>query len=171
MQLEIDHWMIRSWRHEDVASLVKYANNRKISINLRDSFPFPYPVGDAEDWVRCATEHDPETNFAIAGRKEAIGGIGLRLGSDVFRRTAEIGYWLGEPHWGKGIATKAVEAFTEFAFSNFEIERVQAIVYEWNTASARVLEKAGYALEGRLRKSVTKDGMTIDQFVYARVLE
>ena len=95
----------------------------------------------------------------------------MRLGSDVFRRTAEIGYWLGEPHWGKGIATKAVEAFTEFAFSNFEIERVQAIVYEWNSASARVLEKAGYALEGRLRKSVIKDGMTIDQFVYARVLE
>ena len=89
----------------------------------------------------------------------------------MFRRSAEIGYWLGEPFWGGGIAIKAVKAFTEYAFAQFDLARIQAIVYEWNTASARVLEKAGYACEGRLRKSVTKDEKTIDHYVYAILWE
>lgn len=138
---------------------------------MRDSFPFPYTVEDARAWIGFASGQCPETNFAIADVEEAIGGIGLRLGEDVFHRTAEIGYWLGEPHWGKGIATRAVQALTDYAFQSFDLARIQATVYEWNPASARVLEKAGYVCEGRLRKSITKDGKTIDQFLYARVLE
>jgi RimJ/RimL family protein N-acetyltransferase len=171
MVLTIGEWVIRSWQPSDEPALVKYANNRNVSLNMRDAFPYPYTAQDARDWVRLAAGQDPETNFAIATGEEAIGGIGLRLGEDVFRRSAEMGYWLGEPFWGGGIATRAVKAFTEYAFAQFDLARIQAIVYEWNPASSRVLEKAGYACEGRLRKSVTKDGKTIDHYVYAILRE
>jgi RimJ/RimL family protein N-acetyltransferase len=115
--------------------------------------------------------HEPETNFAIAVAGEAVGGIGFILQPDVARRSAEIGYWLGEEFWGRGIATEAVIAMTARAFANHDLCRVYAHVFEWNRASARVLEKAGYEFEGRLRKSVTKDGKTIDQLMYAVVRE
>ena len=167
MQLDIGEWQIRSWRPGDESALVKYANNRKIWLNLRDAFPHPYTEDNARAWIRFATAQDPEMNFAIASYEEAIGGIGLHLQQDVHRRSAGIGYWLGEPYWGKGIATWAVQALTEYAFANFDLVRIFGEVFEWNPASARVLEKAGYACEGRFRKSVTKDGKTIDQLVYA----
>ena len=169
MRLEFEKWLIRSWTPEDVSALVKYANNRRVSITLRDAFPYPYTPKDAEAWLQFVAQEKPETNFAIATAEEAIGGIGLALGNDVFRRSAEIGYWLGEPYWGQGIATGAVRALTEFAFHTFDLARIEARVYENNPASARVLEKAGYLCEGRLRKSVTKDGRTMDHFLYARV--
>ena len=171
MQLYIGEWQIRSWQPDDEAALVRYANNRKVWLNLRDAFPFPYTVQDARTWIQLATEESPETNFAIASNQEAIGAIGLRLGEDVFVRSAEVGYWLGEPYWGMGIATKAVKAITEYAFANFGLVRIQANVFEWNPASARVLEKAGYVCEGRLRKGVTKDGKTIDHYIYAILRE
>ena len=171
MLLRIGDWAIRSWREGDEASLVKYANNRQVSDNLRDAFPYPYTADDARAWIRFASQQEPETNFAIADSREAMGGIGLRLGEDVFRRTAEIGYWLGEPFWGRGIATEAVKALTIYAFRNFDLARIQAIVYEGNPASGRVLEKAGYILEGRSQMSITKAGRTFDHFNYARVIE
>lgn len=171
MLINLGDWQIRSWLPTDVASLVKYADNRNVSINLRDAFPHPYTSEHAQTWIRLASGQDPETNFAIANSVEAVGGIGLRLSEDVFRRTGEIGYWLGEPFWGKGIATRAVVAMTDFAFTQFDLVRLQAHVFEWNPASARVLEKAGYSLEGRLRKSITKEGKTIDRFLYAKIRE
>lgn len=171
MLIDLGNWQVRSWLPGDEASLVKYANNRNISINLRDAFPFPYTSAHARNWIQLASGQQPETSYAIATREEAIGGIGLRLGEDVFRRTAEIGYWLGEPFWGMGIATRAVMAVTDFAFSEFDLDRIFAHVFEWNPASARVLEKAGYCLEGRLRKSITKEGKTIDRFLYAKIRE
>ena len=171
MQLDIGEWQVRSWRPEDEGAIVKYANNRKVWINLRDRFPHPYTAKDARDWIQSATQQNPETHFAIASAQEAIGGIGFRLQEDVHRRSAEIGYWLGEPFWGKGIATRALCALTEYAFTHFDLVRIYATVFEWNPASARVLEKAGYQYEGRLRKSVTKDGKTIDQLLYALLRE
>lgn len=171
MLIELGEWRIRSWHPEDEASLVKYANNRNISINMRDTFSYPYTLEHAIEWIRVATSQAPETNFAIATPKEVIGGIGLRLGEDVHRRTAEIGYWLGEPYWGLGIATRAVMAVTEHAFARFDLQRIEAHVYEWNPASARVLEKAGYLLEGRLRKSITKEDRTMDLLLYAKVMQ
>jgi RimJ/RimL family protein N-acetyltransferase len=167
MQLDIGEWQIRSWRPGDEAALVKYANNRKIWLNLRDAFPYPYTWDDARAWLQFATAENPEMNFAIASPQEAIGGIGFQLQKDVHRRSAVIGYWLGEPYWGKGIATRAVQALTEYLFANFDLARIFAKVFGWNPASARVLEKAGYTCEGRFRTSVTKDGKTIDQLVYA----
>ena len=89
----------------------------------------------------------------------------------MYRRSAEIGYWLGEPFWGRGIATAALRAVTDYAFAQHDLVRLHAAVYEWNPASARVLEKVGYVLEGRLRKSVTRDGQTIDGLLYARIRE
>ncbi|MDE2843555.1 MAG: GNAT family protein [Chloroflexota bacterium] len=171
MKIEIGDWQIRSWLNEDEASLVKYANNRAVSMNLRDAFPYPYTQRDARDWIRTVSRQVPESQWAIASGEEAIGGIGLQLGDDIFRRTAKIGYWLGEPFWGIGIATRAVEEVTNYAFSQFDLDRIHAEVFEWNPASARVLEKAGYCLEGRLRRRVIKAGKTIDCFLYAKIRE
>jgi RimJ/RimL family protein N-acetyltransferase len=167
MHIDLGEWQLRSWQPGDKGALVKYANNRKVWINLRESFPHPYTETDAEAWIRQAREQKPETQFAIASSLEAIGGIGLHLQQDVYRRSAEVGYWLGEPFWGKGIATKALRALTEYAFTQFDLARLFATVFEWNPASARVLEKAGYRCEGCLRKAVTKDGKTIDEFLYS----
>jgi RimJ/RimL family protein N-acetyltransferase len=169
MRLELSHAVVRSWKLSDVESLVRHANNRKIWRNLRDAFPHPYTTQDARRWIRSAAKAIPETNFAIAVDDEAIGGIGIALREDVFRRSAEIGYWLGEAYWGRGFATEALKAMTEYAFANFDLSRLYAGVFEWNTASMRVLEKAGYEFEARLRRSVLKDGQLIDELVYALV--
>ena len=171
MELIIGDWWIRSYRTDDAESLARYANNRNVSRNMRDTFPYPYTLQDAQQWIQLARRQRPEANFAIASASEVIGGIGLTFRNDVHRRTAEIGYWLGEPFWGRGIATAALRALSEYAFDEHDLARLEAYVYEWNPASMRVLEKAGYVREGRLRQSVTKDGATIDQFLYARVLD
>jgi len=115
------------------------------------------------------TAADPRTVFAIASPTEAIGSIGLMLGADVHRFTAELGYWLAEPFWGQGIMTRAVQAMVEFAFAELKLHRVRAEPYAANPASARVLEKAGFLLEGRLRASACKEGRVLDQLLYARV--
>lgn len=146
---------------------MRYANNRNIWINLRDRFPHPYTAGDARRWLDMVVDQKPETNFAIAIADEAVGGIGFTVQPDVGRRSAEIGYWLGEDFWGRGITTEALIAVTDYAFSHYDVCRLFAHVFDWNDASARVLEKAGYTFEGRLLKSVTKDGQTIDQLMYA----
>ena len=167
LELKLSRFIIRDWRPEDKSSLVKYANNRNVWINLRDRFPYPYTFSEAEWWIREATEATPPTHFAIVLDGSAIGGIGLEMNTDVFRKSAEIGYWLGEPFWGQGIATEAVRVMTDYAFSTLDLCRIYAGVFEWNPASMRVLEKAGYVFEGRLRQSVIKDGKIIDQFLYA----
>ncbi len=167
MEINLTTCNIRSWDWKDLVSIVRHANNRKVWINLRDRFPHPYTVSDARSWLQSANEHRPETNFAIVVDDEAVGGIGFTLQQDVAFRSAEIGYWLGEEFWGRGIATEALKAVTEHAFNEYDLCRLYAHVFEWNQASARVLEKAGYEFEGRLRKSVTKDGKTIDQLMYA----
>ena len=169
--IDIGGWWIRSWRPTDVTALVKYADNRNIWINLRDRFPNPYREEDAQEWIERANASPSELTYAIASDEEVIGGIGLQFQQDVHRRSAELGYWLGEPFWGQGIATKAVRGLTKYAFAHLDLIRLYATVFEWNPASARVLEKAGYTCEGRRRKSVTKDGETIDELFYAIVRE
>jgi [ribosomal protein S5]-alanine N-acetyltransferase len=165
-EIEPGDWQLREWAPTDEAALVKYANNIKIWENVRDVFPYPYTSLDAQEWIDRASQR-PITNFAIALPAEAIGGVGFVLQEDIYSRSAEIGYWVGEPFWGKGIATSALGALVRFAFSNFDLVRLYATVFEWNTASARVLEKNGFELEGRLAKSVTKKGATIDSLLYA----
>ena len=169
MNLTVGKYLIRDWQIDDAPSIAKYTNNRKIWVNLRDIFPYPYHLSDAEDFLSNVAEQNPRTAFAIAKNKEAIGGIGLMLGEDVNRYTAEIGYWLAEPFWNKGIMSKVVSRFVDFAFEKFELNRIFAGPYISNSASARVLEKAGFVLEGTLRASAYKDGIVLDQFLYARV--
>ena len=169
MKIALTKSIIRDWRVADAASLVRHANNRKIWINLRDSFPYPYRLSDAHQWISSAAFASPVTDFAIEIDCAAAGGIGLRLREDVFRRSAEIGYWLGEEYWGRGVVTEAVAAMTEYAFSAFGLLRVYAGVFAWNPASMRVLEKAGYRLEGVMRKGAVKDGRTVDEYIYAIV--
>jgi ribosomal-protein-alanine N-acetyltransferase len=171
LEIQLSRCLVRSWRLGDIPSLVRHADNPRVWRNLRDRFPHPYTLADAARFVRRCATADPETDFAIAVGGEAVGGIGIELQEDVFRRSAEIGYWLGEAYWGRGIATEAVTAVTEFAFRRFDLCRIFAGVFSWNEASARVLTKAGYTLEGRLRKSVTKEGRTTDLLLFAAVLD
>ncbi len=169
MKLSFDNYFIRSWSMDDVDSLAKYANNRNVWINLRDAFPHPYSREDARHWIQYALAQNPETLFAIATETEAIGGIGLHPQPDVHRLTVELGYWRAEPFWGRGIMTRAVVAITDWVFAHLNIVRIYATAYDRNPASARVLEKAGYTFEGRLRQSVIKDGKILDQLLYAVV--
>lgn len=169
MDIVLSKSTLREWRSGDEESLVRHANNRRIWRNLRDGFPHPYTFEDAVRWIHTANAATPDTNFAIVVDGSAVGAIGLLLKEDVFRRSAEIGYWLGEELWGRGIVTEAVTAMTDYAFARFDLCRIYAGVFEWNLGSMRVLEKAGYELECRLHKSVTKDGQTIDELIYAVV--
>jgi [ribosomal protein S5]-alanine N-acetyltransferase len=167
MELQTPVCTVRSWQWSDRDSMVKHASNRKIWINVRDRFPYPYRNDDADRWLVYACSARPETNFAIAVEGKAVGGIGFALQEDVNRISAEIGYWLGEEFWGRGIMTEAVRAVTRYAFANFDLCRLYASVFEWNSASCRVLEKAGYSCEGVMKRSAIKDGKTIDQFLFA----
>jgi ribosomal-protein-alanine N-acetyltransferase len=169
MRLELTNSVVRSFRPTDAASLARYADNREVWINLRDRFPHPYRLQDAETFIARTLAMEPETIFAIAVGGEAAGGIGFSLHEDVERTSAEIGYWLGKPFWNRGIMTEALAAVTEHAIGAHGLTRVYALPFEWNEASGRVLEKAGYTREARLRRSAIKDGRVIDQFLYAYV--
>jgi len=168
--LEASPLIVRPWRASDLKDVVRNANNSKIWLNLRDRFPHPFTVADARAWlaIRAADSGNPH-NFAIEFEGGAIGGIGFKLGTDIARMSAEMGYWLGEPFWGRGFATIALRAVTGYAFASFNLERIQATVYEWNPASVRVLEKAEYQFEGRLRNYVMKDGRLGDVLMYAKL--
>ena len=171
MRIEIGTNIIRDWVKEDAAALTKHANNQKIAVNLRDRFPYPYTLSDAKSFLNRITSEMPRTVFAIATKTEAIGSIGLMMGQDVHRFTAELGYWLAEPYWGQGIMTSAVIAITEFGFRELGLNRIYAEPYASNPASVRVLEKAGFEFEGRLCASVVKNGKVLDQLMYAKVRE
>jgi RimJ/RimL family protein N-acetyltransferase len=169
MELEFPGGRIRSWQPGDAPSLARHANNRKIWLQVRDRFPHPYTLAAAEGWVAMAPAADPETQFAIEVNGEAAGGIGVFLQQDVERYSAEIGYWLGEAYWNRGITTSAVRSFTEYAFDRFGLCRLYANVFASNPASCRVLERAGYQFEGRLRQSSVKDGQVLDGLLYATI--
>jgi RimJ/RimL family protein N-acetyltransferase len=158
---------VRSWESRDVDALVTHANNRNVSINLRDRFPFPYTRRDAREFIKVTRNMRPESLFAIALDDEAVGGIGFVVSHDVERVSSEVGYWLGEPFWGRGIATEALIAVTRYAIAAHGFTRLFALPFAHNVASCRVLEKAGYVLEARLRNSAIKDGRICDQLQYA----
>ena len=170
MEIRCERLLLRPWRRGDEGALIRYANNRNVWRNLRDRFPHPYTIADAESWIRRNEEtNEPTMSFAIVLEGEPVGAVGLEHREDVDRRTLELGYWLGEPFWGRGLATEAARAVADYAFATFDVERLEAGVFEWNPASGRVLEKAGFQLEARLRKSVFKDGQLIDRLLYARL--
>jgi len=169
MKLESDGILIRNYIPEDANSLAKHANNSKIWINLRDGFPHPYTVEDAEQFIKVVNLVDPVSNYAIIINNQCVGAIGFELGKNVFRKTAEVGYWISEELWNKGFMTNAVKLFTDYMFDTFDIIRVQASVFDWNPASGKVLEKAGFTLEARLRKHIIKNGNFVDELIYAKL--
>ena len=170
MHLILKSCDVRSWRTSDAESLLRHANNRNIWLNLRDAFPHPYTRHEARAFIRTVRERTPETTFAIAVNDEAVGSVGFVLRTDVERVSAEIGYWLAEPFWGRGIATEALAALTQYAIVAHGLTRIYALPFAWNLASCRVLEKAGYVLEARLRRSAIKDGEITDQMQYAYIV-
>lgn len=162
---------VRPWRIEDATGMSKHANDRSIWQNLRDVFPHPYSVADAEAFITSVLGRPLMTSYAIEVEGEAAGSIGFRLQPDVERIGAEVGYWLGRKYWGRGIMSEVLPAMTQRAIGAFRLTRVFALPFAGNQASCRVLEKAGYLLEGRLRRSAMKDGEIVDQLLYAFVPE
>jgi RimJ/RimL family protein N-acetyltransferase len=153
---------------EDKPALLRHANNRNLWRNLRDRFPHPYLAADADAWLsRVAAALPPEGIYAIDIAGEAVGGVGVERHSDVRRCSADIGYWLAETFWGRGIATEAVRAVTAAALAEPGLWRLEAGVFAWNTASMRVLQKAGYVREGIQARAAFKDGVAVDQVLYA----
>jgi [ribosomal protein S5]-alanine N-acetyltransferase len=162
--------VVREWPDDDAAGLCLQANDRRVSINLRDAFPHPYGIEDAKRFIAMARRRSPATYFAIEDGGRIAGGIGYTLHNDVERVGAEVGYWLGYEFWGRGIGTAALCAVTRHAFRcHDELRRLYAVPFASNPASARVLQKAGYIYEGTLRQAVIKDGQILDQWVYAIV--
>lgn len=170
MELPLHRCVVRSWRHGDVPALARHANDPEVARNLRDAFPHPYDEGDARAFIGRARGTDPERVFAIDVGGEAVGSIGFVVGQDVARLSAEIGYWLARPMWGRGISTEALVAVTAHAIEAHGLIRLYATPFAWNPASARVLEKAGYVREATLRRSAIKLGQVIDQWLYAYVV-
>ena len=159
--------VLRNWQKKDIKSLAKHANNKKIWDNLRDEFPYPYTELAAKQWIDIANENVPLTNFAIVFKGTAIGGIGIIKKADVFRKNAEIGYWLGEKYWNRGIATKVLKAMLDYTFKNFSIHRIYAHVFETNTASKAVLKKCGFKSEACLKQTVIKNNEVLDCYIYS----
>ncbi len=161
--------LIRQWNENDLDNLVQNANNINIWNNLRNYFPYPYTKEAGKDWLNKTIGASPVANFAITADGEAVGGIGLIFNSDIYVMSAELGYWIGEAHWGKGIATEAIRQMVDYTFYYFDIVRLYAEVFETNKASMRVLEKNGFYLEGVRRKAVLKNGVIMDDYIWVKL--
>lgn len=163
--------LLRSWTMEDAPGMARLMNNRNILSNLRDGIPYPYTTADGEGYIRGVMEAPPHSQYcwAIAPEGMAVGSIGIFRGVNIHSRTGELGYWLGEDYWGRGIVTRAVEEACARMFETTDLLRIFAEPFAWNTASCRVLEKAGFAYEGTLRKNAVKNGQVIDMRLYALV--
>jgi [ribosomal protein S5]-alanine N-acetyltransferase len=171
LPIRIPGALLRPWRQGDAPSLARHADNPRVSSCLRDLFPSPYTIDDAHRFIAMATGPDHGLLFAIEVGGEAVGGIGILPLADVYRGTAEIGYWLSEPFWGKGIATGAVRATVPVAFDQTGVVRIQAGIFANNPASMRVLEKCGFVREAVHRNAITKRGVLMDEVMYVRFRE
>lgn len=172
MEIFFEGIVLRPWAIRDVRQLAAIADNKKISDNLRDGLPFPYSVKDAREWLNAILpENYPPRFFAITVDKQLIGSIGLVTKTDIYRKNIELGYFLAEKHWGKGIATKAIKAATSYAFSDFDVIRVYAETFSDNPGSRKALEKAGFSLEATIRRNIIKNGIIKDSCIYSVLKE
>jgi len=158
---------LRRWRESDRDDLVAEANSRAVWRNLTHVFPHPYTEEDAAWWIKRCVDQSPPRDLVVAMGDRLVGVCGCEPSDGVSRYTASVGYWLGERHWGEGIMTAAFGAFLDYVWDTFEVERLQAEVFAWNPASARLLEKNGFTLEGTRRKAIYKDGELIDEWIYS----
>ncbi|MFN8581270.1 MAG: GNAT family N-acetyltransferase [Gemmatimonadaceae bacterium] len=168
MRIDLPLCAVRDWEPRDLDRLVRFADNRKIWKNLRDRFPSPYTRAAGEEWIANVTSAKPRTSFVIAVGDELVGSIGVIPGTDIYARSAEVGYWLGEEYWGKGLAAEALSGFVPWAFAEFNLARMWAAVFVTNPGSARVLEKAGFVREATFANAAVKDGEVLDEWIYAR---
>ena len=160
---------IRPWKMDDAADLAVAMNNKKVQDNLRDGIPYPYTTDDAIDFLAgvMAADKDSQYAFAILCDGTLAGSIGVYRSANVHRYTAEMGYFIAEPFWGRGITTEAVKQTCRYIFAHTDIARIFAEPYAYNTASCRVLEKSGFQLEGVLRENAVKNGVTVDMKIYS----
>jgi RimJ/RimL family protein N-acetyltransferase len=162
--------ILRPWQKEDAQQLAAIANNKSIWNNVLDSFPSPYTVMDALQWIAKESATTPASKFAIHYNGKIVGSIGMNMQEDVYKNAVELGYFIGEPYWGKGIATEAIKVLVAHINQNDKVDRVFARVFEHNKASMKALQKAGFYLEGIQRKAANKNNAVLDVYVWARLL-
>lgn len=158
---------LRSWHLDDVDDLVTLANNQNIAKFMADVFPHPYTIENGKTFIGFATSNPNSKIFAIIVDGKPVGSIGLHLQTDILRKNAEIGYWLGEAYWGKGIIAKAIPQIIDYGFNNMDIVRIFARIFGTNVASQKVVEKCGFILEGKYEKTLFKNGEYLDELIYA----
>ena len=164
--IEKNNYIIRNWEQKDTPFLAENANNTNIWNNVRDRFPYPYSEKDANNFINFASGKEEAQDFAIIIEGKAAGGIGYVPGTDVERLNAEIGYWLGEKYWGRGIMTDVVKNFADYIFNNTDIVRLFAPVFEFNEPSMRILEKAGFEKLAIFKNAAIKNKKIIDMHYY-----
>lgn len=161
------NFKLRPWNIDDLESLVKYANNPNIAKFMTDGFPHPYKEENGKMFIEFATKDNPIHIFAIDINGEAVGGIGLHPQQDIHKKNAELGYWLAEPFWGNGIIKKAIHEIVDFGFKTYDIDRIFARPFGTNIPSQKVLQKAGFKLEGSFKNTLFKNGEYLDELIYA----
>jgi RimJ/RimL family protein N-acetyltransferase len=172
MEIFFEGIVLRPWGLEDAAKLALIADNKKIADNLRDGLPNPYSIKDAYDWLNLILpENNPPRFFAITIDKQVVGSIGIVTKTDIYRKNLEIGFFISEEWWGKGIATRAIKCATAYAFRDFDIIRVYGEVFSDNYGSRKTLEKAGFNLEAILKKNIIKNGIIKDSCIYSVLKE
>ena len=158
---------LRPWELSDLDDLVRYANNSKIAANMTNRFPHPYTEKDGQEFIRRFQSNNPVQIFVIEYEGELVGAIGVHPQKDIMAKNAELGYWVAEPFWGKGIATESIRQIVIYAFKTFDINRIFARPFGSNKASQKVLEKSGFQLEARFDKTIFKNGVYQDELIYA----
>ena len=162
---------LREWKRSDADALAAIANNKKIWDNVRDLLPFPYTKKDAKEWLELVKKQKTVTTFCIEVDGNLAGSIGVTLKDDVYKKTAEIGYFIAEEYWGKGAATEAIKQMVSYVQKEFDIVRIYAEVFEFNRASMKALEKNGFYLESIRKKAALKNNMIVDDYVWVKLLE
>ncbi|MBX2930934.1 MAG: GNAT family N-acetyltransferase [Chitinophagaceae bacterium] len=163
--------LLRIWKKEDAQVLATLANNKNIWNNLLDVFPSPYTVMDALQWINKESNKKPITQFAIEFNHQLVGGIGITLQEDVYRNAVELGYFIGEAYWGKGIATEAIKVITEHIQQHHQsVTRIFARVFDKNYASMKALQKAGFYLEGIQKYAAIKNNEIYDVYVWVKLM-
>ena len=162
------NYTLRPWRAEDAASLAQAANDPAVASNLRDVFPCPYTLADAQRFIEsCLVQQGQDIVYAITIGGRVVGGVSVQLQSDIYRKSAELGYWLAQPYWGQGVMTQVVNRVCQEAFGRLDIVRIYAEPFAHNAGSRRVLEKAGFSLEGVMRDGAVKNGRILSYCMYS----
>jgi [ribosomal protein S5]-alanine N-acetyltransferase len=172
MEIIFEGIILRPWELSDATELVLIADNIKIADNLRDGLPSPYTIKDALNWLNLIMpENNPPRFFAVVFNNRVVGNLGIVTKTNIYRKNVEIGFFVSEQFWGKGIATKAIRASISYAFKTFDIVRIYAEVFSDNIASRKALEKAGLKLEATIRQNIIKNGIIKDSCIYSILRE